>query len=123
MKIIILFLFFFLSFAKEEITFSYNETSQTLTISGSGILKSIDKQNENKWKTQAKEIIIQNGIIEINSMGLFTQWNINKVTIPSSIQLINNYTFANCKNLQEIQFEENSELETINFMHFKNVFL
>ena len=119
MKIIILFLFFFSIFAKEEITFTYNETSQTLTISGNGILKSINKENINKWKTETKEILIQNGITQIGSMGLFTQWNISKVTIPSSIQLINNYTFANCKNLEEIVFEENSQLETINFYAFR----
>ena len=43
----------------------------------------------------------------------FAKKDIEKITIPSFIKRIASFAFSNCKNLQVVEFEDNSELEVI----------
>ena len=113
MKIGILCFFIILSFGN-QIEFTFNNTNKVLTISGNGIVKQIDNYLYNLYQEETKEIIIENGIIEISN-GIFYNWNnLKKITISKSIKSIGNYCFANCEELESVIFEENSQIEIIN---------
>jgi len=55
---------------------------------------------------------IPNTVTIINDYA-FAYSNIFTIIIPNSVTLIGDYAFANCKSLETITFEENSQLESI----------
>lgn len=49
---------------------------------------------------------------------VFARRNITNAVIPSSIKYIFNFAFYECKQLVDVQFQENSQLLSIEFVHF-----
>ena len=118
-KILILCILITISFAQNEqndIQFNYNETDKVLTITGNGELEQIDDYYKHK---EVKEVIIQNGITQISN-GVFMNWKMNKITIGSTIKSIGMFAFANCEQLENIIFEQNSQLESIGDFAFRD---
>ena len=44
---------------------------------------------------------------------LFVRRDIKEISIPSNIKIISSYAFDKCKNLTKVEFETNSNLQTI----------
>ncbi|KAK8886506.1 hypothetical protein M9Y10_041970 [Tritrichomonas musculus] len=59
-----------------------------------------------------KQVVIPNTIKAIKS-NAFNSIGIDKIFIPKNVQIIDEYAFYECKNLESIQFEEGSELVSI----------
>ena len=77
MKIFIFYLFIIISFAKINISFTYDKLTNLLKISGNGIIHQYNINNQ--YKEGTKEITIENGITEIEN-GIFNNWNnLNKI--------------------------------------------
>ena len=114
MSILLVFLFITISVADN---LKYQLENNILIISGNGTINQI--MNET-YQSETKEIIIQNGIIEIGK-GAFGNWNnLKKITISSTIKIIGKRAFAQCEKLETIIFDENSKVEEIEDFAFQD---
>lgn len=75
------------------------------------------------WKELGKEkhVVIPEGVACIPT-GAFKKTEIQTVEIPASVTTIKIDAFAECKNLQEVKFAENSELKAIFSRAFRNCY-
>lgn len=62
--------------------------------------------------TLSGNLVIPDGVTAIIS-GVFSGKDIESVTIPASLEIISNNVFFNCSSLEEVVFNENSNLTTI----------
>ncbi len=85
------------------ITWTLDETTGTLTLSGSGTISSATWSN---YKSQIKEIIIGNGITTISPNIFKEHPNLEKVHLPSSINTIYANAFASCPKLHDVYIED-----------------
>jgi len=125
--------------AKADVTYSYNESSQTLTISGTGAMGDYEGMLSIPWRnyrSSTKSIVIENGVTSIgnNAFSYFNQLtsvtiptsvtsigenafyvcqNLTSVTIPTSVTSIGNNAFHACIGLASITFASGSQLTTI----------
>ena len=98
-------------------TLSYNQLSKTLTIKGTGILRS---SNELKgYLSQAEYVIVEEGFNELGK-GVFFNSKMKQITIPSTVTLIERNCFEQSELLETIIFQPNSHLTTIEEYAFKN---
>ena len=100
-----------------DVQWSFDETSGTLTISGSGALAG----GEGAWINNAGQItsiVVNDGVTAIGS-GTFTGLpNVTSVTLPDSVQKISYESFTNCDKLAEVTLP--SQLDTIEVYAFGN---
>ena len=95
---------------------NYKETVQSIQIDNS--VKSIGKQclmNYNKLT----EISLGSGITQIEKYAIYNT-KIKEITIPGNVQLIEEFAFAENKELKTITFNENEEEIRIENYAFKN---
>ncbi len=87
------------AFVNTKLVLDLNEHNPLLIINGVlvGCYKDID------------EISIPNGVFTIGG-GAFKGSSIKKVSIPSSVKVIDKYAFADCEELEEINFSEGLEI-------------
>ena len=84
----------------ENATFSFDEATGTLTISGTG-----DMDSTNNWQDYAesiKSIIIEDDITSIGMYAFYNCTSLTEITIPNSIVSIGDSAFGNCTSLTEI---------------------
>ena len=84
----------------ENATFSFDEATGTLTISGTG-----DMDSTNDWQDYAesiKSIIIEDDITSIGMYAFYNCTSLTEITIPNSIVSIGDSAFGNCTSLTEI---------------------
>ena len=65
------------------------------------------------------QIILDNNL-EYIGHNAFDETNISSINIPLKIKIIHKETFINCKNLKYVTFDNNSQLETIDYSAFCN---
>ena len=90
------------------------DTAGTLTISGMGATKSYEYETKIPWDSYREEIqdlVIEEGVTDINSNYFCGLINITSVTLPSTMKKIGGYAFENCQNLESVILNEG--LETI----------
>lgn len=58
--------------------------------------------------------------LEIISKSAFESTSIEKLSIPSSVKIIDNCAFDSCQKLNLIEFQPNSQLKTIGSSAFNN---
>lgn len=109
----------FVCFAADEsggcgsgLTWTYSDTTKTLTISGSGAMNdytfgSLSQYSSAPWGPHHAEItriVIENGVkqIGVNAFRKFT--NLTKIEFPNSVENIGGYSFSGCKSLVQIEF-------------------
>jgi len=92
----------------------------TLTISGMGATKSYEYKTKIPWYSYREEIqdlVIEEGVTDINSNYFCGLINITSVMLPSTMKKIGGYAFENCQNLESVTLNEG--LETISGMAFR----
>ena len=107
----------------ETAEWSYDTESKTLTISGTGMVDSVNFSSEN-WFKEVKHLIVEEGIFEISGFygcstletislpdgitridGAFRYCKaLKSVTLPDSIKGISYGTFTGCSSLEEVHF-------------------
>ncbi len=90
--------------AGSKITWTFQESTGTLTLSGSGTVTSAPW---GKYKADIKEIIISEGITDLYNHAFQDCVNLEKVSFPSTLIKINNYAFKNCTSLKELHLPQN----------------
>ncbi len=98
------------------------DSDGTLTISGSGEMSNFG-WNNSPWYASRDSITslkISDKITSIGNNAFLRLGNLSSVTIPASVKTIGSYAFYKMPNLQEVNFAENSQLESIDRQGFSN---
>ncbi|MGN0606860.1 MAG: leucine-rich repeat domain-containing protein, partial [Oscillospiraceae bacterium] len=89
-------------------TWSFDETTGTLTISGSDDMYNYNNYNNKvRWydyRESIKSVIIENGIISIGNYAFYDCSNLTSITIPDSVISIGNYAFSYCSELTDVYY-------------------
>ncbi len=88
-----------------EVSFSYVESTHTLTISGTGVMADYDDYDERPWDSYAKDIktlIIENGVTSIGVFAFYNCSALTSVTIPNSVTDIREFAFRNCSSMTTV---------------------
>ena len=93
----------------ENVTWTYNEATKTITISGTGEMEhygyASGEPNMSPWKQYVQDIeivIIESGITIIGSASFRNCRNLKTVTIPNSVSIIAASAFQNCSRLTSL---------------------
>ena len=84
-----------------QLTWTYDDETKTLTISGSGALTSNFTYGV-EAPTQMLNLIIGNEVTEIGNRAFYGMSSINHLVIGGSVTTIRGYAFAECKNFDDI---------------------
>ena len=84
-----------------QLTWTYDDETKTLTISGSGALTSNFTYGV-EAPTQMLNLIIGNEVTEIGNRAFYGMSTINHLVIGGSVTTIRGYAFAECKNFDDI---------------------
>lgn len=88
----------------DKLTWIYDTSSYTLTISGTGDMYDY-KYNNRPWesyKYNIKQIIVSNGVTSIGTYAFYYCIESTSVAIPDSVTTIRKYAFANCYKLENV---------------------
>ena len=89
----------------ENATWSYDETTKTLTFSGNGPMAEQSSEYYVPWsiyKNQAKSVVVEDGITTITSYAFYRFPYLTSVTIPDSVKSIGRYAFYYCTALADL---------------------
>ena len=84
-----------------QLTWTYDDETKTLTISGSGALTSNFTYGV-EAPTQMQNLIIGNEVTAIGDSAFYEMSTINHLVIGGSVASIGDYAFAECKNFDDI---------------------
>ncbi len=104
-----------------NVTWSYDNETKALTISGSGDMATFDDQyyddyDEAPWYeycNKIKTVTITEGVKNISPDAFSYCAALTSVTIPASVELIDSYAFNMCTSLTSVSFANGSKLEYV----------
>ena len=82
----------------DGVTYSYVESTHTLTISGMGAMADYETTNI-PWESNKNDItsvVIENGVTSIGTLAFYQCDNLASVSIPASVTSIGQYAFTEC---------------------------
>ena len=88
-----------------NVTYTYVESTHTLTISGTGTMADYAYNNYAPWYSYGPEIvkaIIEDGVTSIGNYAFWKFSSLTSVTIPNSVTSIGEKAFAECLSLSSI---------------------
>lgn len=92
----------------DNITWTYDEPTYTLTISGTGAMH--DYKSDNRpWESYIEDIqtvIINDGVTTIGDFAFYYCINLKSVTIPNGVSIINDRAFYACESLASIKIPD-----------------
>ena len=89
----------------EGVTYSFDETTGTLTISGDGMMENYLPNNEAPWsayKESIKSVTIKKGVTSIEERAFSGCENLQSITLPDSVTSIGEGAFYGCRGLTSI---------------------
>ncbi len=91
----------------DNVYYSYDKTTHTLTISGEGEMMSwaLIEQDMRPWRSYLNDIqsvIIKSGVTVIGCWAFSECKNLTSVTIPNSVMVIEGFSFQNCSSLASV---------------------
>ena len=91
----------------EDVTYTYVESTHTLTISGSGAMRDYSSFGSAPWTNYRKQIaeaIIEDGVSSIGDWAFYGCNGLTSVTIPNSVTSIGYDAFRGCSGLENVTF-------------------
>ena len=89
----------------ENLTWTYVEATQTLTISGTGEMKNYNYYSRAPWysiQNNIKTVVIESGVTSIGSYAFSGCSGLTSVTIPNSVTSIGEGAFEECSGLTSV---------------------
>ena len=94
----------------ENVTWSFDETSKRLTISGTGTMEVEDSSVWSDYGKKTTSVVIGEGVTALG-YGAFSGWNkLHTVILPSSVKIIEGNAFSGCSKLTNISIENITQL-------------
>ena len=87
----------------EDVSYSYDPETNTLTISGTGAMESYEGTYQRPWneyRNSITTIVIGSGVTSIGDNAFSECENLLSVTIPSSVTEIGDYALAYCEKFE-----------------------
>ncbi|MDE6088706.1 MAG: leucine-rich repeat domain-containing protein [Oscillospiraceae bacterium] len=103
----------------ENLTWNFEESTETLTISGTGAMTNYT--GTFPWKDlrlNIKKVILENGVTTIGKYAFSFCYALESVIIPDSVTTIEECTFYDCSSLESIVISDS--VTTIEFDAFEN---
>lgn len=87
-----------------NVTYTYVESTHTLTISGNGAMDDFKSDNTpwNSYKSEMMRIVIEKGVTSIGGRAFPECSGLISVTIPNSVTSIGQYAFRECSGLTSV---------------------
>ena len=89
----------------DNVTWTYTESTKTLTIQGSGAMEYYTRSSQTPWydfRTNIQIIVIEDGVTSIGRHAFDGCSGLTSVTIPNSVTSIEEDTFRGCSGLTSI---------------------
>lgn len=88
----------------ENVTWVYDESISTLTISGEGAMNNYSTGSKpwEKHKTNIKKVVIENGVTTIGGCAFYNYDSLSEVVIPESVDSISGRVFRGCDSLTRL---------------------
>ncbi len=99
-----------------NVTYSYVESTHTLTISGTGAMEDYGNVIDLPWYNDCssiKSIVIGNGVTSIGKNAFNNCEFLESITIPANVKSISEYAFYSCQKLTTVIFDGTPTLATI----------
>ena len=93
----------------ENLTWFFNETAKSLTISGTGNMSDFQQYDSMAWypmNNLIKTVIIHEGVTSIGDSAFYGVFHLESVTIPSTVKSIGSYSFINCAYVTSLTIPE-----------------
>ncbi|MBR0112512.1 MAG: leucine-rich repeat domain-containing protein, partial [Clostridia bacterium] len=97
----------------DNLSWSYNSSSKTLTISGTGEMTDYYSSSGVPWnslKSSAEIIIIEQGVTSIGNYAFNGFSSVSDLTISNNVERIGNYAFKECSGLTDVMIPEGVEI-------------
>ncbi|MBO5845463.1 MAG: leucine-rich repeat protein [Clostridia bacterium] len=104
----------------EGLTWSYDSSTQILSISGNGTMKDYTKSSDVPWsaaRTSVKSISVSAGVLSIGDFAFYGFSALESVNLPDSLKTVGKTSFAFCTSLKNITLP--SSVETIKASAFE----
>lgn len=92
-----------------DCTWSFDDSTGTLTISGKGRMESYSDYSDVPWysgRTAIKSVVIEDGVTALEEYSFYGCTNLTKVSIPNSVTAIFDKVFINCTSLSSVIFPD-----------------
>ncbi|MCR5042614.1 MAG: leucine-rich repeat domain-containing protein [Bacteroidaceae bacterium] len=99
-----------------NVTYSYVESTHTLTISGSGAMEDYQYYIQLPWCSYANAIttvVIEDGVTSIGNYAFYCCTGVTSIEIPASVTSIGDYAFFECTGLTTVTFDGTPTLVSI----------
>ena len=93
-----------------NVTYSFDDTNGTLTISGTGGMLSYFDTPFNDFKDKVTKVVVKDGVTFIGASLFNGLRNLTSVSIPDSVITIDGWAFQDCIGLTEIRLPSNIDL-------------
>lgn len=109
-----------------SLQWSYDSTSKTVTISGSGAMYDYSSSTtsgstapwQSQYHTQIQKVVIETGVTSIGKCAFTNCTNLTSLTIGSSVTTINDSAFYGCSSLYSVSIP--NSVKSINYCAFYN---
>ena len=99
-----------------NVTYSYVESTHTLTISGTGAMADYEYSSQLPWRSYANAIttvVIEDGVTSIGNYAFYCCTGVTSIEIPASVTSIGDYAFFECTGLTTVTFDGTPTLVSI----------
>lgn len=98
----------------DGLTYYFNETTKTLTISGTGPMYNYKNESGSSqfspwysYRSKIETVLIESGVTSVGMYAFSHSINLKTVVLSNSIQKIGNYAFRDCSTLESIDLPPN----------------
>ncbi|MBR2624611.1 MAG: leucine-rich repeat domain-containing protein [Paludibacteraceae bacterium] len=88
-----------------NVTYTYVESTGTLTISGTGAMYNYTSWSSSPWyaySSPIKNVVINNGVKNIGNYAFYSETGLTSITIPNSVTSIGSQAFSCCEGLASV---------------------
>ncbi len=92
-----------------NVTWEFDQESGKLTVSGVGPMADYGKENSAPWFDlikQIKEIEVKEGVTTLSDFSFFKCVKAEKITIPSTVDVLGYHSVSHCNSLREVELPE-----------------
>ena len=93
-----------------NITWNFDETTGTLTLSGSGEMYDLPDSEYAPWYSRRKditEIVVENGITSIGREAFYNMVQAESISIPESVTVIKGCALQGCESIKKLHLPDN----------------